>query len=729
MAEDLNFKHTVQEIPQGEQLPKPYQRQVSAEVTSLPDFQGAVSKYASDSNWMSVIGSQVASTASNVLASKLGGESGKNPHGDIGVAFTDFDKNFKASYDTQAQSVLSVQAQKLISDSNIELAKAPRIDAGMIAKANQGVNQSLQKIYNLAPDSVRPNLEHQYQSVMIQQNEHLMGRMLTENRQDMRDNTLAGNKVYAENAHSLAIGGDEKGSMSAVKAAEKDADAAYSAHVINKQEYQTAKDTAHISMLSGKYTREMLKADSQGKRGEFEKKLALHPPEDIAGQYHDAVLNNVASYIGMQDRLRSEQENYVSQEMHNRIALDPNGISGTDWATFESQVSPLKASQMQFNLIQALKAKKADGISEADLIRHWDSAEEGANASEKIINSSFNTQVANLQKRNPNLSHDAAQVQVAMSAGFKVPVFEKDLENKLVNGNPVNIQSAVQQMQMLDEAKSSHVYSGISAKAKAIGIQFMNQRGTIPDTDLARKITDNLSNIDDTLQKTLDNSWQMILSTKGAGGLGANKPHYKFALEETGINPGKNGINMGGSYFAVLYGNDIYNQLQSNFTTTRGDYPTALKMTQSYVDEHYGETTVNGGKQITDSPIEKYLGYKSHDVTPFIHQDLLNHLSANFELAKAGHPDDYWQTEPLKSGVAEVTRHVKTKDGMKVYRYPVNLLGRAGNQWDVVVQTPQGPRNLFLVAPNLGITTYQPDKKAIDKAYMSHPHGPHLLWI
>lgn len=722
---DLDFSHHVSEIPRGEELPKPYQRQVGAEVTTLPDMQGAVSKFASDTNWMSALGSQVASTASSALASKLGGESGKNPHGDIGIALTDFDKNFKQSYDTQAQATLSVQAQKLISDSNIELAKQPRLSVGMIQNAQAGVGKSLQKIFANAPDSVRPNLEHQYSSVMIQQNESLTRHMITQNREDMRDNTLSGSKVYAENAHSLAMGGDEKGSMATVKDAERSADAAYASRTLTRQEAQTIKDTAQISMLSGKYTREMLLAEKNGKRGEFEKNLALNPPKDIPDKYHAAVLNNVVGYMGMQDRLRSEQENYLSQEMHNRIATDPNSISGTDWAAFESQVSPLKASQMKFNWIQALKAKKSDGMSESDLIRQWGNAEAGANSSEKIKNSAFNSQVASLQTKNPNISHDDAEVQVAMSAGFKIPVFEKTLENKLLNANPVNIQSAVHQMQMLDELEAAHVYSGISQKAKAIGIQFMNQRGTMPDTDLARKITDNLTNIDDSMQKTLDNAWNLTLSTKRAGGLGASKPLYKFALQETGLKPDK----MGGNYFAVLYGNDVYNKLQSNFITTRGDYNTALQMTKSYVDQHYGETGINGGRQVTDSPIEKYLGYKSHDVVPFIQQDLLNHLAPAFDLGKTGHPDDYWQTESLKSGVAEVTRHVKTGDGVKVYRYPVNLVGRAGNQWDVIVQTPEGPRNLFLVAPNLGVTTYQPDKKAIDKAYEERVHKTGFLFL
>ena len=130
-------------------------------------------------------------------------------------------------------------------------------------------------------------------------------------------------------------------------------------------------------------------------------------------------------------------------------------------------------------------------------------------------------------------------------------------------------------------------------------------------------------------------------------------------------------------------------------------------MTKDYVDNHYGDTYVNGFRQMSDSPIERYLGYKGNDITPYVQKDMLNQLSTSFAEAKKSSPEDYWEAVPLKesvwsNSVPEVSRHVKTKDGMKEYRYPVELVGRAGNQWDVVVKTPYGQRNLFLVSSTLG---------------------------
>src|ERR1017187_3882783 len=118
---DLEFKHSVQQIPQGEALPGEIKRTERAEVIQAPDMQGAVSKYAEASNWMSSLGSYVATKSSNAIAAKLGGELGKNPQGDLGPALTEFDAEMQKSYQTQAHSTLGLQAQKLITQSNMDL--------------------------------------------------------------------------------------------------------------------------------------------------------------------------------------------------------------------------------------------------------------------------------------------------------------------------------------------------------------------------------------------------------------------------------------------------------------------------------------------------------------------------------------------------------------------------------------------------------------------------------
>ncbi len=351
-----------------------------------------------------------------------------------------------------------------------------------------------------------------------------------------------------------------------------------------------------------------------------------------------------------------------------------------------------------------------------------------ANSSPESINKAFNilTDKTMTQSKTP-LSRDEAEVQVAISAGAPVPVFVKSLNNKLTSGNPEYLVSGAMQIQQIRDAGAGHALTGLSKEAEAIAFQFAHQRGSMPDSDLARKVTENIINIDSSMQKTLDNSWNIKLSNAGAGGLGGSKSLADFALSEVGLNKNK----LGGAYFKTIYGNDIYSQLRSNFDTAKGDYDTAVKMTQNYVDQNYGETRMNGDIQLSDRPIEKVLGYTDPDVVPFIQQDLLSHLNTKFEEHKNDH--DYWSIKPVTTDTsgprstfrkvfppAEVIRHVKTDKGEKQYSYPLNLVGRPGNEWDVIVQTPSGPRNLFLVAPSLGVITYKPNAASIRKNFQEH---------
>ena len=69
----------------------------------------------------------------------------------------------------------------------------------------------------------------------------------------------------------------------------------------------------------------------------------------------------------------------------------------------------------------------------------------------------------------------------------------------------------------------------------------------------------------------------------------------------------------------------------------------------------------------------------------------------------------------------KLTRYTRTATGVKSDTYDVVLIGNSFN-WDVALSTDSGLRPLIQVAPYLGVSTYTPNKKAIDAAYMT-AHG------
>lgn len=721
---DLDFRHNVQQVPAGAELPESVQRQVKTDISNIPDFQSAANNYGAATNWMSSVGSAVATRASTAIATKMGNEAGKNPQGDI-YAFTDFDKTFAQSYTAQAHSTLGLQANQLITDANLEMAKSPRLSPDLIASTNRQVVIGLQNIFANAPTEIRPSLEAQYGSQQINLAEQATSRMIGEQREDMRSTNAYSSQVNAENAHSLTIAGKPKAAQAALDATIKSNQALVAAHIITPEMGKVSIDTVRKSLKSGQATYEYEIARSQGKGEEYLKNIA-----DKANKgdpdYMD-VTNSLMTYVNHQDALRAQDEQLRAIKMNVSIAKDVMGISGEQMQDFRENVSPVQYEKTQLAYIQARKAWQLDSDNQQDLIHHYSDPAVQARSSDKLKNKTFDTLVNKVMEQNDTPRSDA-EVQVALSAGAPSPVFIKTLNDKLTSGSPANIEEAADQIQQIRDAEGGHALIGVSKQAQAIALQFQHQRGSMPDSDLARKITDNMVNIDNTMQTTLDNAWNLHLTASGAGGLGASKSLADFALDSVGVDK----EDLGGAYFKTIYGNDIYDTFKSNFDAARGDYNVALQMTKDYVNQRYGETRINGGIQVSDSPIEKTLGYKDPDVVPFIQQDLLSHLDTVFKEHKNDN-NDSWSIKPINtdtSGIrstfrkvypsAEIVRHVKTDKGEKLYSYPVNLIGRPGNHWDVVVQTPSGPRNLFLVAPNLGVITYKPNDVAIRKNYQDH---------
>jgi hypothetical protein len=723
---DLDFTHNVSEIPAGQTLPQPYHREVGVETTAFPDLQASINNYADSTNWMSAIGSSIATSAATASAQKIGSELGKNPQGNIGIPITNFDKTMQDSYNTQSQATLGLQANKLISDSNIELAKLPRLSPDTIANTQKSISSGLKNIISQAPDGVKENLESHYGNVQLDQTSSLTDRMIREQKEDQRNNTIFSSSTMAENAYSFGLNGNDKAALKTIETVKNlNAASVASNNGITPEQAKEHVDTVRRSYLTGKVNGEYEKQRLAGKGEAYLKSLADKKPSYISDADYPSVMQNVMQHVNQQDALRKQDEQLRLAQFKTSVALNPNSPDiPAQLNDLKANVTPEEYETAQLHYINTLRDFNNKQGNVQNALTSWNDPEAFSRLSDKAIDKGFDLQTTRYiqqhQDKGTPITRDDAEVQVALSAGGKVPVFIKSLNNKAMSGNPASILSAATQIQALRDLEGGHALEGLSKPAEVLTNQFIHQRGSMPDNDLARKLTDNITNVDSSMQQTLDNSWNLTLSTKGARGLAQNKSLGDYALREVGLL----NKNLGGKYFNTVYGNDIYSQLYSNFIASRGDYDTAVKMTKDYVDTHYGETRVNGDSQISDSPIEKVLGYKDRNVVPAIQQDILNQLSIKFNTNKD--PNDYWTTEPLKSNngytfpAAEVTRHIKTDKGVKEYRYPVNIIGRPGNEWDVVVQTPTGPRNLFLVAPHVGIATYKPNAIAIRQIYSAH---------
>jgi hypothetical protein len=702
-------------------------REVTAKETATPEFQSSVQAYAESSNTLSAIGALAAQTASNQLATQLGAEEGKTPHGNLYPSLTEFDKNFAASYKTQAQATLGLQANRLITESNIEIARQPRITPGLIESTNRKVSMGLKNIFANAPTEIQANLEYHYGNVQLNQQADLSQRMFREQRQDRQNNSALASQMNAEHAYAFALHGNDNAALNAIESTKKLNDADVGARVTDPLKAKSYVDSVRKSYATGKLIHDYEQHKAEGKGEEFLKSIAEKKPEYLSDNDYLAVSGNLINYVGHQQSLISQDEQLRMARFNTVVAGDPVA-AGALLQDLLDNVSPSNYQKAEAHYINAIKQWTKQNHDENAATGSWSDPYVLSRLGDKTVNKTFDKLVAR-EVAQTGKSRDEAETTVALSAGAAVPVFVDTTNKKLTSGNPAYIASAAAQVQRLRDLEGEHALAGLSKQAQAMSIMFQHQRGSMPDADLARKLHDNLSHIDDTMQKTLDNSWNIKLTSKGAGGLGARKSLASFALSETKINSS----NLGGKYFETIYGNDIYQQLKSNYDATRGDYDAALQMTKDYVKQNYGETGVNGGNHITDRPLEKILGYKNNDVVPYIQQDILSQLEKSFS-EHSGENNETWSIIPVstKKGmsisgnwpVAEVMRTVKTDKGEKKYRYPVNVIGRPNDEWDIVLETPTQRQNIFLIAPNLQILTYKPDAESIKRNYDSVKNNP-----
>lgn len=730
---DIDSSRHVSEIPQGQPL-STYERRIQPNVSEFSNVQNAISNYANNNNFLSIVGSTVAASASNAIAKKLGSELGMNPKGNmIDVPLTDFDKAMQESYKTQAQATLGLQANKLISDSNLEASKADRITPELIAKTNKSISIGLQNIFKNAPSEIVPNLQYHYGTLQMNQAADLTERMIREQREDRRNNTALAVQSNAENAYSFGLRGNDEAAEDVIKTTKKLSEADVNSRLMTPEQAKANVDTARKSYLSGKIIHDYELAKAEGKGEDFLKSIAEKKPSYLSDSDYMGVTNNLLQYVNHQESLRSQDEQLRLAKFQTSIAMNPIAPDiGQQLQDLKNNVTPVEYERAKLHYVNSVKAFMQEQGETTDIIGSWKDPSAFARLPEKAINKGFDMLTEKYMEQRKqegnSISAEEAEVQIAASAGGKVPVFLNTLKNKINSANPAMMDSAARQMDALYSMNAGHALVGISDHDKAIFTQYKSLRDSLPPEEAAKIAIQN-SNQEPDIQRMNKEKWSEYLKLQTSGGFLRTKSTQEWALNQVGMNK-KDFMNPG---IANEYGNLILNKYAAFYQMTNGDKDSALKLTKQEVEENFGYTGVNGGKVKTLHPIEKVLGYpENSDVVPFIQQDVVNTLNKSFiplkESFQKGESDVYWEvvSGDMKNHAylfghnynpIQVKRYTKTKDGIKSDLYNVMLIGNSFN-WDISLQTDAGMRPLPQIAPYLGIQTYTPNKKAIDTAYL-----------
>lgn len=617
-----------------------YERRVSAEPGNTPDLASSTREYAANTNWMSAIGSTVATKSSEAIATQLGAEAGKNPRGTLPPSFTAFDKNFEASYTTQAHSTLGLQANKLISDSNIALAKASRITPDLIKEQQKQVNQGLEAIYKMAPTSIRPQMELQYGSTQISQTEQLTNRMINEQHTDQRNQTALASQVNSENAHALAMAGDDAAAEAAVQATIKANKAG--AGVIDPLVAKVSIDTARISMLSGKYTRGAINARAQGKEEEYLRNLADKRPSDLSDADYPVVTSHVMQYMQHQENLRKQDEALRISRFQLSQVTDINGITG-------EQIADLKANlpETEFNnamigfekaKIAAAKAQKSTamvvaGFGDPNQFAVFTDKEKLAGLNElasKRVNESAIT--------GSPVSLPEAEMQVAATAAGPIQGYINKLNLKAASGVPQQLNEASAAIDYISKSGSPQNIIGLSPEALAMTKMYDAFRDSHDEVTAAQMAKEVVYNKTPEQRKANDDNFKAYYENHRKTG----QTPASFALQMAGI---ESNVKVNVPQLSQF----VADKFEGYFKLSNGDVGNAQKMLKHDIDNTFGYTSVNGDKEYAYLPINKVYNLPDN-ANGFIHEDLHNQLNKQFASTKEaydkGLTDFYWDVKP-----------------------------------------------------------------------------------
>lgn len=630
-------------------------RQASLKTTgATPNFQKAFADLGESQNNLSAIGAKVAQSASNQMAQKLGYESGKNPHGDLFPSVTEFDKNFADSYHQQANATLSLQAQKLLDDTQIELAKAPRLSDGMIQNANAQLAKGLSKLTEMAPTAIKGKLEASFASSMLDLNKHNQLKLVSEQREDQKNNLKNAISLNQQKAYELGMNGDYKGAQAAHESAIHMADNALANRFISPEEHREIKETARQNQLNGEYVNKYMQALQEGKGAEFEKEYAKGPKKGMTYKEWITTGHAIVNQDNFMSRLRAESENAEIAKFKTRLELGASTITPSEIQSVMSNISnETTKEELHLLYLKKLTSQNKSQAEVDEILKNPLNTKVLATASTENLNkaweNSVNNRMQRAEKEGAPISRADAEVEAAQSFGRAIPAFTNGINLKMSSQNPDLIEEGGRQIHALQEAGAGQALNGVTKESKAMYAGFKAIRNSIDPNKAAQILHNNVYNQDETMQKANDEKWTLRLKKIPKG----QTPDI-FALKLTGLNPDKM-LN------ATVYGNDILREYQEYFTMLNGDDLTAQQLVKDSVKQNYGETFINGQPQTVYHPIEKVLNLPENAI-PVVHLDIIEQMEPQLAKVKKeyeeGKVNEYWEITP-RAGITDLIKMKK----------------------------------------------------------------------
>lgn len=610
-------------------------------IQPLPEFQSSVklNSVTSPAPWtqsldsmaltptaLGSFGSNLAITASTTLAQKRGIEAGKNPQGTLLPPLTQTDKAYVDAYNTQAQNTLGLQANKLMQQGQMELAKAWKLTPDMIASYTKNMSEGLNDIIDNAPLQTQPGLANQFNANLLNTTSSLNLKMIGQQKEKALQDASLFNSTQLTTIYETARSGNFEGAQKIADDMIARSKNMSASGMYTPLQAETARKSAQNSLYTGRYTGEALNAFNNKNSDKYLADLLQKKPEGISQLEWEGIAKNVLGEVQLAESFQQRNETSLYSEA-NRL-LNEGSLS----ADFIAQLESSSTSKPRFNNFMAQVAvtqrkNHKYNMAVAALMPHWTSPDVMAMASNKTKNVALIQAAQDVQQRAANngrtLTDFEAQAEAMSTAGGPIQNFTQQMDAGFLSGNP---QLMLRNLNAYRALKNSNpaVLNNMDKRAQAMMTSFESQMedGNAPEI-AAQKASETV------LQKTpeqMEINAALIKQWEGKVNTPSRLNSWASDLIDNGEGAQVNNL----PYFAI----HAKNIFKSNMEYLNGDVDGATRMTKEGLNRSWGVTSVNGKKEFVFQPVEKTIGLDD-GANPLIKHDLYNQLQTQIAPMKA----------------------------------------------------------------------------------------------
>lgn len=639
-----------------------------------PNFTGAMTNLASSPSVLAQVGAQVAGSATMKLMQEKGLELGKEPQGNLPVLpINDYMKQLESSYNAQSQAVLSLRANDAINKANEEMARNPAINSDDIRAYQGTLKTTLDDIAKMAPSGIKEGLENSFGQTLQNNTHQYILKMDAQNRKEAIDTQIAYNDEQQSKMQEAALSGDKYGAVQAFLDKKAQLQDLLESHAYSQQEHDAELKKTEIAFQQFSMMRDAFEAEKKHGAEGIEKYLANmenNKPDDMTYADYSIAMQGVYSAVQQRQTYKQSNRSMMISDAVSTVQVTGQPLSIQQQKSLENELTTQQFNETMFRINSILNQKNTKMSAEDALYANRANATAWESAGRKAQFSTFDRMIRDEQAAAVAKGDQLTELQAMANAARSMPVaalpYPTKLSHKIGTGSAEEALEAARQYYEMSSGNFQDAarVSPMDDKAKVAASYMMMDLGK----DMSPQ--DKVAFARDKAYNRTKEKNEAIASAYGEfkkDNLSTTEKSNDFVYKVTGVH-----------YDDVIHAqstvqNDIIATHEKYFNIAGGDEDIAMKMTQDYVDRHYGYTQINGKREYVLNPVENMGDNPSSQSVPLIQEDAVMQLQGQLAL----------NNERYKQGLSDFHYEImmpKAKDGTELsYQNYFNLFQAAQN--------------------------------------------------